>query len=57
MPSKKRTVKYEENTDSEGDRNVQVSDEISQNNEDVSSEEENSLTEQDDERYTPSSGN
>lgn len=57
MPSKKRTVKYEENTDADGDRNVEVSDEIS--HEDTGSEEHdtNSLTDQDDERYTPASGN
>lgn len=56
MPSKKRTVKYQENTEADGDRNVEVTDEISANNEDTGSEEENSLRDQDDERYTPSSG-
>lgn len=55
MPSKKRTVKYEENTEPDGDRNVEVTDEIS--HEDTGSEEQNSLTDQDDERYTPASGN
>lgn len=47
MPSRKRTVKYEENQEPDGDRNVEVSEEQS----------ESSLTEQDDERYTPSSNN
>ena len=56
MPSKKRTVRYEENTEADGDRNVEVTDEIS--HEDVSSEEENPTeSESGDERYTPASGN
>ena len=51
MPSRKRTVKE---TATPNEHNVEVTDEISK--EDVSSEE-SSLTEQDDERYTPADGN
>ncbi len=50
--SKKRKVTYEEKADESG-RNVNVTDEVQQSNE----ESNDSLTEQDDERYTPAKGN
>ena len=56
MPSKKRKVTYSENTDPvDGDRrNVEVSEEQSVDDNNTTTTE--SLTEQDDERYSPSSG-
>jgi len=47
MPSRKRTVKYEENINPD-EKDVQVTEEQSENN--------NDTTEQEDERYTPSAG-
>jgi len=52
MPSRKRTVKYQENTDPvDGDQNVEVSEEQSVNN-----DSQPEVSETEDERYTPSSG-
>ena len=62
MPSKKRTVKYSENTDPvDGDRNVEVSEEqsVNNNNEDTTQQSNQQNTEEEeteDERYSPSSG-
>ena len=58
MPSRKRTVKYEENTDPvDGDKNVEVSEEQSvNNNNDQPQTEENIEQESEDERYTASAG-
>jgi hypothetical protein len=54
MPSRKRTVKYNENTEPDGDRNVEVSEEQSVND-DTNTQEE--VSESEDERYSPSAGN
>ena len=51
MPSRKRTVKYNENTEPDGDKNVEVSEEQSVDNTDTPQQEES-----EDERYSPSSG-
>ena len=58
MPSKKRTVKYSENTDPvDGDKNVEVSEEQSVNNTDQQSEPQENTNTDSDERYSPSAGN
>jgi hypothetical protein len=54
MPSRKRTVKYNENTDvATGDKNVEVSEEQSIDNDTV---EEHQTNESEDSRYTASAG-
>ena len=52
MPLRKRTVKYTEDTDATGDKNVEVSEEQSVDTEQQS----NQQTESEDERYTASAG-
>ncbi len=55
MPSRKRTVKYSENTDPiDGDKNVEVSEEQSVENNDNDSNQQNESNT--DERYTASAG-
>ena len=53
MPSKKRTVKYEENVEPDGDKSVEVSDEQSVSN---TNADEEPTSESEDERYSPSAG-
>jgi hypothetical protein len=53
MPEKKRKIEYSENTDPvDGDKNVSVSDEISEDTTDENNEEPVS-----DDRYSPAAGN
>jgi hypothetical protein len=58
MPSRKRTVKYEENTDPvDGDKNVEVSEEQSVNDDEPSTTNQEEVSESEDERYKATAGN
>ena len=50
MPSKKRKVTYSENTEPDGDRNVEVSEEQSVNNEDTTQQSNQQNTDEEEEQ-------